>query len=114
MIVTLPDGRKITTSIQNCTGYVAKSIELEPRDCDALRTMLSFGDIRYMQTMLLQLKHRFESERASRGIFDARHGVVRKNWDGINTDYVEPARHDYRCPALSGGECRCVELGGYV
>lgn len=93
MIITFPDGTTRRTTIRDCTGYVARSIEIEPRDCQILVDMAARGtDIR---ALLTQLKHRFESERVQ---------------------VVHPAQHHHSCPARgeAGKECRCRELGGYL
>lgn len=64
MIVTLSDGRRLETSVLNCSGYVAERIELQPRDCDVMLRYLERDHGHLLIPVLAQLKTRFASERA--------------------------------------------------
>lgn len=63
MIVTLMNGEILRTVVGNCTGYVAKRIELEAKDCDSLAAMLKH-DPEHLRSVLAQLGHRFPERRA--------------------------------------------------
>jgi hypothetical protein len=63
VVITTPDGAKYTTSLMGCChGIVIKKMELEPRDIRDMCNMLR-GNPEELQRVLLQLAHRFESER---------------------------------------------------
>jgi hypothetical protein len=63
MIITLMNGNMQRTTIRNCTGYVAKRIELEARDCTSLLSMLEH-DPEHLKSVLVQLGARFPESRA--------------------------------------------------
>jgi hypothetical protein len=63
MIVTLMDGKTLRTTISDCTGYVAKRIEIEPKDCRIVLELLARNDIETLRPMFAQLQYRFPEMR---------------------------------------------------
>lgn len=63
MIVTLMDGQILRTTIRNCTGYVAKRIELEAIDCEIVLGMIQTGASDQLNPIFAQLQARFPQSR---------------------------------------------------